>query len=584
MFTNNKINTAIILAGGQNPHLIPLTRYKTIPILPILNKPMIDHTICFLKKHNVNNILIAGSRDSNVEGHIKYLKQNNGANIDIQYIEEDKPRGTAGVLRDLQDFIKDKNFLVINCNTFIDDIDIDDVLAFHNEKDSMVTIGVKKTLEYHMEGINITQEGVVNGFHIIHPSREKRSSLKPTGIYIFKSDVLKFIDTNGYFDIKEQLIPILRKASLPVHIHELNGYCKPINTIDDYYNVHKECLLNGNIDSNNMTEIMENIWIGKETVISSQTYLIGPVIIGKNCIIEGHAQIIGPAVIGDGCKIKQGALVRESILWEDSVIEKTSNISYCIIRKGLTINEGDSFRNKIVVDNLTSEEINFQVFGKELNGVTGTNAINSHISIFRYRALLGIKRIIDITCSFIGLIIFSPLILLISAVIKLDSNGSVIFRQKRCGKGGKDFNMFKFRTMVKDAHSLQHKFTSENKVDGPMFKLINDPRITWIGQFLRRTSLDELPQFINVLKGEMSLVGPRPLVMDEMKFSPSWRKIRLKVKPGITGLWQIQGRSNAAFHDWIRYDLYYVRNQSLWLDIKIILKTIKVVLKKVGAY
>ena len=114
--------------------------------------------------------------------------------------------------------------------------------------------------------------------------------------------------------------------------------------------------------------------------------------------------------------------------------------------------------------------------------------------------------------------------------------------------------------------------------------MVNDPRVTKLGRFLRRSSLDELPQLFNVIRGEMSLVGPRPLIMEEMKFSPSWRDARLKLKPGITGLWQVEGRSNAPFHDWIRYDLDYLNNSSIWTDVKIIFKTIKVVFNKIGAY
>jgi exopolysaccharide biosynthesis polyprenyl glycosylphosphotransferase len=234
-----------------------------------------------------------------------------------------------------------------------------------------------------------------------------------------------------------------------------------------------------------------------------------------------------------------------------------------------------------VVDNLKLGEANLVSSKYEFNGVVGT--INSTMDVFKCTAFLGLKRLIDIALSSLGIIVLSPLLLLIATAIKLDSKGPVIFRQKRCGKNGKDFMMFKFRTMVKDAEGMQQKFASKNDVDGPMFKMENDPRVTRVGRFLRKTSLDELPQLINVLMGEMSLVGPRPLVMDEMKFSPSWRDIRLWVKPGITGLWQVQGRSEAPFHDWIRYDNHYVKNQSIWLDIKILFKTIKVVLKRVGA-
>jgi lipopolysaccharide/colanic/teichoic acid biosynthesis glycosyltransferase len=138
--------------------------------------------------------------------------------------------------------------------------------------------------------------------------------------------------------------------------------------------------------------------------------------------------------------------------------------------------------------------------------------------------------------------------------------------------------------MFEYAEKIHEHLIDRNEIAGPMFKMKNDPRVTRVGRFLRKTSLDELPQFFNVLNGEMSLVGPRPLIMDEMKFSPSWRDMRLKIKPGITGLWQIQGRSNSSFPDWIRLDMYYVKNQFLWMDIKILLKTISVVIKKIGVH
>jgi lipopolysaccharide/colanic/teichoic acid biosynthesis glycosyltransferase len=218
----------------------------------------------------------------------------------------------------------------------------------------------------------------------------------------------------------------------------------------------------------------------------------------------------------------------------------------------------------------------------EFNSVVETAALK--ISGFKYMIYLGFKRVMDLILSSLLFILLFPLFLIIAAVIKRDSEGPFLFRQKRCGKDGKDFEMFKFRTMVKDAHSMQQNLASQNIIDGPMFKIINDPRITKVGHFLRKTSLDELPQIVNVIKGEMSLVGPRPLVMDEMRFSPSWRSIRLKVKPGVTGLWQVEGRSEAPFHEWIRHDLYYVRNQCILLDLKILLRTITTVFKKVGAY
>jgi len=193
-----------------------------------------------------------------------------------------------------------------------------------------------------------------------------------------------------------------------------------------------------------------------------------------------------------------------------------------------------------------------------------------------------LKRILDIVCSLLLLIIFLPLFFIIAILVKIDSKGPVFFLQKRCGKNGRVFNMYKFRTMVKDAESLKKRL--KNEMEGPMFKMRNDPRITGVGRILRRCSLDELPQLFNVLKGQMSLVGPRPLADEEMTEDDNWRKIRLSVKPGMTGLWQIMGRASGKFSDWVSYDIEYVQKRSLYMDIKILFLTVFAVFRNEGAY
>ena len=192
-----------------------------------------------------------------------------------------------------------------------------------------------------------------------------------------------------------------------------------------------------------------------------------------------------------------------------------------------------------------------------------------------------LKRILDIVSCFLLFIIFLPLFFIIALLIKIDSKGPVFFLQKRCGRNGKVFNMYKFRTMVEDAESLKKRLT--NEMDGPMFKVRNDPRITGVGRILRRCSLDELPQVLNVLKGEMSLVGPRPLADEEMEGDECWRRIRLSVKPGMTGLWQIMGRTSGKFDDWVSYDIEYVQKMSLCMDLKILFLTLFTVFSHEGA-
>ena len=189
-----------------------------------------------------------------------------------------------------------------------------------------------------------------------------------------------------------------------------------------------------------------------------------------------------------------------------------------------------------------------------------------------------IKRIIDIVASFIGIILLSPLILIVSILIKLESKGEVIFKQKRVGLNGKEFYMYKFRSMVINAEELKEKLESQNEMSGPMFKIKDDPRITKVGKFIRKTSIDELPQLINVIKGDMSLVGPRPSLPKEVKKFEPWMMERLEVKPGLTCIWQVSGRNNIDFEDWMKLDIKYVRERSFKLDIKLILKTVLVLL------
>lgn len=195
-----------------------------------------------------------------------------------------------------------------------------------------------------------------------------------------------------------------------------------------------------------------------------------------------------------------------------------------------------------------------------------------------------IKRLIDFIFAFIALIVLSPVFLIVAVIIRLDSSGNVFYKQRRVGKNGDFFDMYKFRSMITSADEIQSKLLKKNEMHGPVFKMKDDPRVTRIGKFIRKYSIDELPQLINVLKGEMSLIGPRPPIPMEVDRYTDWDWRRLEVVPGITGLWQVSGRSNVAFEQWVNLDVYYIENWSLWLDCKILLKTIPVIMKGEGAY
>lgn len=190
-----------------------------------------------------------------------------------------------------------------------------------------------------------------------------------------------------------------------------------------------------------------------------------------------------------------------------------------------------------------------------------------------------IKRTIDLTGSIIGLIIITPLLLLIAAAIKIESKGPVFFKQKRIGLQGREFYMYKFRSMSLDAEKQIDKLLENNETNAGMFKMFNDPRITRIGKFLRKYSIDEIPQLFNVIKGDMSLVGPRPPIEKELLSYKSWHFIRFSTLPGLTGLWQVSGRSKIKNFDkvvWLDYN--YMKNWNVLLDLTILLKTIPVVL------
>jgi lipopolysaccharide/colanic/teichoic acid biosynthesis glycosyltransferase len=183
------------------------------------------------------------------------------------------------------------------------------------------------------------------------------------------------------------------------------------------------------------------------------------------------------------------------------------------------------------------------------------------------------KRSIDIICSLIGLIFLMPLLVIVAILIKIESKGPVIFAQDRVGMDGRLFKMYKFRSMISNAEELKEKLASKNERTGPMFKIKEDPRITKVGKFIRKTSIDELPQLMNILKGDMSIVGPRPSLPNEVKEFEKWMLRRLDVKPGLTCYWQVSGRDDIEFDEWMKLDVKYVNERNILIDFLLISKT-----------
>ena len=304
--------------------------------------------------------------------------------------------------------------------------------------------------------------------------------------------------------------------------------------------------------------------INKSANISEDAKFINKVLLGKNVRIDKNVVVIGPAVISDNVHIEEGVVINDSIINYGVRVPRNQIINNRIIQETNDSQIYSSQNENVSLRNCDSIVFSRDAFGKY-----------RYWPWFSYAKLL--KRFADIVTAVIVLVLFAPLIPFIALAIKVTSPGSVFYPDKRQGLHGKEFNCFKFRTMVTGADQIQEKLRFVSQVDGPQFKMVDDPRISVIGRFLRETYIDEIPQFLNVLLGQMSVVGPRPSPESENVSCPLWREARLSVRPGITGLWQISRTRQPMkdFQEWIRYDTEYVRNMSLKSDIWICWQTVK---------
>jgi lipopolysaccharide/colanic/teichoic acid biosynthesis glycosyltransferase len=309
--------------------------------------------------------------------------------------------------------------------------------------------------------------------------------------------------------------------------------------------------------------------VGSGCRIHPSSRIVGPVIIQSGSTVEEGATILGPTVLGAGCTVHRGATIVQSVLAAGTGIAESGTV-----RHSVASGRWSSKRiSDVDADQVSSDE--GQIARRRMLRV-GSDDADSGDADSTKSTYPTIKLFFDVAIAGISLILLSPVMLIAAIAVKIDSVGPVFFGHAREGKGGKVFRCLKFRTMCRDAHQKQRDLYAANTVDGPQFKLHNDPRITRVGAWLRSTNIDELPQLINVFLGQMSLVGPRPSPFRENQICVPWRRARLSVRPGITGLWQIcrDQRSEGDFHQWIAYDIMYVRHLSFWLDVKILLATV----------
>ncbi len=565
--------TAVILAGGSAPKEWSLSALRPKLLLPVANRPLAHYLASVLAPAGVDRvILLLDLQSSEAAERLSAIFWEAG--LQVQCVIEDSPRGTGGSLKMAEGQLRGDTFWVVSEDLFLE-TDLWEMFAFHRKCASTATVGALRIPEpvWEMERVELDGKHRVKAIHRIHPSQDKRSTLRPSGLYLFEPAVLDLIPEGGHFDLKEQLFPRLAECGMAANVWEIQGYCRTISSVSDSFAVNRDILLNRVRIPAAPVEPFPGVTEWRAPDISAAAIVLDPVVVGTGTRIADGAVVIGPTAIGENCEIAANAILDECVVLDGVTVGAGARLDRCILGEGARIEEAAVLREMIMLEKPVDVEGMLTLPGKHLRlDAAGLAAPSGWRAGWRAALLVG-KRILDAVFAAVALTVLAPILGLIALAITLDSPGSIMFRQRRCGQHGREFTMYKFRSMVANAEELKRELLSKNDVDGPMFKMIADPRITRVGRFLRATNLDELPQLWNVLRGDMSLVGPRPLSMDEMRYNPRWRDFRLSVRPGITGLWQAHAHNRVSFAEWIRCDLHYVRTMSAWLDLKILLRT-----------
>jgi lipopolysaccharide/colanic/teichoic acid biosynthesis glycosyltransferase/NDP-sugar pyrophosphorylase family protein len=565
---------AVILTGPGHGRLDEFSRPWPTPLIPVLNRSLLEFQIRMLRCAGVEDVTVSVTAE-HLDLVYAELGQGEKLGVQLSYLPE-VWRGPAGILKQAVE-ASGQRVLALEGDVIFERLHLGDLVAAHNRSGAIATLGVARAprQDGHADTLSVDRDGHVVTFEPMHPDWDRRRSRRFVGVAVFEAEAFEYVPDDAFFDIREQMIPALRAAGCRVGTQELAGFAGSIRSLEDYRSLQCQQLWSQTMPPEGYRPIDADVWIEEEVAISSSARLAGPLLIGRGSVIGPDAQVIGPSSIGRGCRIEEGALVVESVLWEGARLGPRERVAHAVMRPARAPEplqqSGPSAPAEVV-----------QAWAGGAAACDETVAdLGRLLAVLAGKAC---KRALDIVVSAVGLILLLPLFAGVALAIKLESRGRVFFAQRRLGRHGRDFPMIKFRSMVTGAEQMRTALAARSDVDGPVFKMFEDPRLTRVGRILRATSIDELPQLLNVLCGQMSLVGPRPLVEEELRFSPAWRHTRLRVRPGITGLWQVSGRSNSGFHDWITRDTEYVRTQSLLLDLKILLATVAVVLRREGTH
>jgi lipopolysaccharide/colanic/teichoic acid biosynthesis glycosyltransferase/UTP-glucose-1-phosphate uridylyltransferase len=565
-------DTAVVLAGGiASFNGFTLAPYPKI-LLPLANRPLLHYQARVLAEAGVKRLVLCLDRG---------MKERVADRLDtlpysLECLVRETIYGPGGSLKEVEDAIQGNAFWVLSGDLLLT-ADLAEMLAFHQQKGAAATVGVLAVREapWEMERVEFDGERKIKTIHRIHPAQDRRSTLRPAGLYLFQSEILQSISPARYFDLKEQLFALLYQRGAPTWIWVMPGYSSNIDSIGDFFTANLD-ILNDLVPMPDPQKTSNSSEGNGKAQVSASAQVFGPAVLGSGSRIGDEAIILGPSVIGSHCELEAGVVVNECVILNNARISQGAYLHRCVISEGAMISSWTHLHEKAVIRSPASPEdqtvCSLRGQARQHPGkVAGPLEWQARPKSFFQK----VKRGLDVLVAVLGLIITAPIMLVIALAIKLDSSGSIVFRQVRCGLGGRNFTMYKFRTMVNNSEDLKRELQELNEVDGPMFKIMQDPRITRVGRVLRNTNLDELPQLYNVLKGEMSLVGPRPLSLEEMRYHPKWRDARLSVRPGMSGLWQVEAHTKVFFNDWLVNDLEYVEHCSLGLDLRILFKTMR---------
>jgi len=471
-----------------------------------------------------------------------------GPNV-IRY-KENVPVPCELVRRVTQNGSSDSWFVVSNgrYDTQINIELLDKVLA--GVQADMVAINAGPGLLGQREKVRLTTEGKVAGFRRAYSDSAEFAFVSaewPHHLFI-KTNVLDQVLVDDVLPLSfSALLEICRSKELILRAINVGGNVLDLETEDGLLSFCETRF--SNIQDSKSSELRDS------NTISEDARLAGKVLLGKNIHIGPKAVVIGPTIICNNARIERGAVVNSSIVGPEVCVPKNQFVQERIIK-------GPQYDWKRIARRKSDGSLPQDTYGSFRVW-----------PVFSYTRCF--KRIADCFAAAIVLILFAPVMLFVALAIKLTSPGPVFYKDRRQGLHGKPLNCLKFRTMIIGADKIQEILRIVSQVDGPQFKMANDPRINTVGRFLRETYIDEIPQFFNVLIGQMSIVGPRPSPESENTLCPFWRDARLSVRPGITGLWQVYRTREPMkdFQEWIHYDSKYVRNLSLKMDLCICWKT-----------